>query len=786
MISNAKLFSVGDFDFRLQHLLIIGILVIAMTSSGLIRGQPAQYGFELMEFDPFFNYRATQYIVDNGYEEYLEWDDDMSWYPYGRDVSRTSQVVLHLTTATLYNIFGGNSSLYDFTVIFPLVLGSLTCVVVFALVRVIGGTTAGLIASLMFAVALPITFRTLIGWYKSEPLGLFLGLIGLYLFLSSIRTNKGAISITKTIFGGIFIALSLSAWGGNQFFLLPLAIFLLALPFFKKDNKFLLWIIPTFSISIILTTLSFERPGLGFLTGVGGIIILTPTIFMMAIIVVQHFSSATQKLRNSIFVLITFVGTGIGISVVPEILGIRLGLPSFRYMNAMNPFLSTNDPLVTSVSEHQMGTLESSFFTLSVFILFGIIGAWIIFTQKSKTKNISLPPDMKAFVLIFGLVGIYTASSFARLEIFASLALIFFGSIGLSILLKQISEKQSLPIKSIFCIVIIGLFITPLIYPENQNWISGGDVVPTIFSGASIYPHDDYDDWIDAMQWMKGNTPKDAVIFSWWDYGYWIETLGERKTIIDNATIDTSQIGKVARTFLSPTNNAWAILHTDYRESAINHFITVPTIEDEYGNPGLDRKIGDYYRPCVELFTDLEVPERTHEFGLYYWEDYSYCDEYFEKDIQDFGPLLPSITGIDADYVLIYVSGLRYETETYPVYDLNGGGDESKKQWFMMIAGVQPSIMLEKDGFTPKPFFMENTLFGQLLPYSIITYFDKETREQHDSYKPGLVPIYVQNIKLDDPDGPFSLVYASPSFSETDAEAFSSVLIYKINHDFLT
>ena len=93
------------------------------------------------------------------------------------------------------------------------------------------------------------------------------------------------------------------------------------------------------------------------------------------------------------------------------------------------------------------------------------------------------------------------------------------------------------------------------------------------------------------------------------------------------------------------------------------NFITVPTIEDEYGNPGLDRKIGDYYRPCVELFTDLEVPERTHEFGLYYWEDYSYCDEYFEKDIQDFGPLLPSITGIDADYVLIYVSGLRYETE---------------------------------------------------------------------------------------------------------------------------
>ena len=36
MISNAKLFSVGDFDFRLQHLLIIGILAIAVSEFGSI------------------------------------------------------------------------------------------------------------------------------------------------------------------------------------------------------------------------------------------------------------------------------------------------------------------------------------------------------------------------------------------------------------------------------------------------------------------------------------------------------------------------------------------------------------------------------------------------------------------------------------------------------------------------------------------------------------------------------------------------------------------------------
>ena len=162
MLSNAKLFSVGDFDFRFQHLLIIGILALSVTTSALIRAQPADFGFVLHEFDPYFNFRATQYIVDNGFEAYLEWHDDMSWHPHGRDVSATSQVSLHYITAILYNIFGGNSPLLEFTILFPLIIGSLTSVVVFALVRVIGGTTAGLLASLMFAISLPILLLSLI------------------------------------------------------------------------------------------------------------------------------------------------------------------------------------------------------------------------------------------------------------------------------------------------------------------------------------------------------------------------------------------------------------------------------------------------------------------------------------------------------------------------------------------------------------------------------------------------------------------------------------------------
>ena len=134
----------------LRYLLIIGILVLSFSLAFTIRISPLEYGFELAEFDPYFNYRATQFLVENGLPAYLEWHDDLSWHPYGRDVSATSQVMLHTTGAVLYQIFGVGSSLYDFAIWFPVVFGSLSTVVIFALVRTIGGTTAGLFASLFF------------------------------------------------------------------------------------------------------------------------------------------------------------------------------------------------------------------------------------------------------------------------------------------------------------------------------------------------------------------------------------------------------------------------------------------------------------------------------------------------------------------------------------------------------------------------------------------------------------------------------------------------------------
>ncbi len=564
MIANTSLFTIGSFNFRLQHLLVIGILIISFSISFLLRSQPASYGFELNEFDPFFNFRATEFIVENGLSEYFAWHDDMSWYPKGRDVSQSSQVMLHVTAATTYQIFGGNSSLYDFTILFPVIFGSLTTIVIFALVRLIGGTTAGIFAALFYSVSVPIILRGMLGWFKSEPLGLFYGLLSLYLFLSGIKSENKKIAISKIVGGGIFMGFGLASWGGIQFFVIPLGIFILTLPFLRNDHKFLLWSIPLFVTVFLSTTMLFERPGINFVFGLGGFSLIVPTGFLIACIFIQKISKIENKTRNGLVLLFGIVIIG-SIVLVINSESTFLHLPSFRYLNAINPFLTTTDALVDSVAEHATTTISQSFYFNSILMIFAGLGIWLMFTKKNQLSPYLIKNEIMIFALIIGLIGIYVSSAFVRLELFASISVIILASIGLSILIKEILNNKSIGaknniIKISFLSVIMIVLLTPLIVPTNGNWIDVVNIPPTILNGGSSFQIST-NDWLESLEWLKTNTPKDSVVAAWWDYGYWITTMSERTSLADNATIDAIQIQKIAKIFLSSPDDAWNMLN---------------------------------------------------------------------------------------------------------------------------------------------------------------------------------------------------------------------------------
>ena len=51
-----------------------------------------KYESVIHEFDPYFNYRSTIYLIEKGFYEFWNWFDHESWYPLGRIIGFTVSV----------------------------------------------------------------------------------------------------------------------------------------------------------------------------------------------------------------------------------------------------------------------------------------------------------------------------------------------------------------------------------------------------------------------------------------------------------------------------------------------------------------------------------------------------------------------------------------------------------------------------------------------------------------------------------------------------------------------
>jgi dolichyl-diphosphooligosaccharide---protein glycosyltransferase len=714
----------AGFGFHVRHLLVIAVLILAFTTAVIVRSYPVKYGYYLNEFDPYFDYRATKYIVDHGLNAYWKWHDTMSWYPEGRDIAKTSQSGLHIVAAFLYSAFGRGTSLLDFTIALPVVMGSLTTIIVFALVRVMGGTSAGMLAALLFAVSPAIIQRGNLGWFKSEPLGLFFGLLAMYLFISAIRHKEIKYAIPKAVVGGLVLGLGNASWGGIQYFSIPISLFLIALPFFRKDIKIPTYVAIAFTVFALISAGAFPRPGISFVKGLPGIALIGGTIFLTGAYFLIRISQPGKQVRNTLFLLAAFIAVAIGILVA------GIYQPAyFRYLNAINPFLSSQNPLTESVAEHFTPTLVDYFSNYSILLMFAGLGAWMAFMRRD---------DVSIFALIIGLTGVYVSATFARLLVFASIGIIVLAALGIYEVTRSALESRESTstfgatssltksrkkakrkyeqtndalhpnkariIRIAYVVVIVFILSVPMIYPPNSNWMVSADIPPSIANGGTGYKVQT-NDWINALDWISKNTPKNAVIASWWDYGYWITTLGNRTTLADNGTLNQTRIQTIAKMFIDKPQDG------------------------------------------IKVARQLK-----------------------------------------SDYILLYIVGQRFPgTNGTSFYTLGSGGDESKKQWFMRIGGFDETKYLEQDGLTPTPSFWNTTLLGQLIPFKVVAYASRGNIQQ--DYSPGSMAIYSKDIKYPESSGgthqPFSLVYSSTSFKGNNPGLVFAVLIYKVNHDYV-
>ncbi|MDH5267559.1 MAG: glycosyltransferase family 39 protein, partial [Candidatus Bathyarchaeota archaeon] len=204
-VANA-LKSVGALRFRVTHssLMHTSLLLLILFIAIMVRLLPLRWGFHLSEFDPHFQYRVTKLMVENGFFAWTSWRDPMAWYPYGRDVAYAFPG-LPATAAFFYVIvsalglspapmFTSNpltvDPIFNFCVLFPVIMGALTCLVIYFLGRDIGGKEVGLFSAFFLALNSSYIGRTSLGFFDDETVGIFGILLFIFFFLRSIEPER--------------------------------------------------------------------------------------------------------------------------------------------------------------------------------------------------------------------------------------------------------------------------------------------------------------------------------------------------------------------------------------------------------------------------------------------------------------------------------------------------------------------------------------------------------------------------------------------------------------------
>jgi len=150
-------------------------------------------------------------------------------------------------------------------------------------------------------------------------------------------------------------------------------------------------------------------------------------------------------------------------------------------------------------------------------------------------------------------------------------------------------------------IVMFLLLILTFVLPRTQTGrprIFDHAYSPTTIAAASVpyRPENTVRDWVDTFAWMRENLPPDAVVASWWDYGYWITVWGNRTSLADNGTWNQTQIKKIGVMMMSNETEALEILEELNRGAkrlGFNYNVSHVLVFTTFSTGGQDAMFGD-------------------------------------------------------------------------------------------------------------------------------------------------------------------------------------------------
>lgn len=209
------------FTISNKRFLEILLLSLILFTAFALRFLPIRWGEYLAEYDSCFQLRMATYMTQHGIGAWYNWYDNMTWYPGGRYMASSSYAGVGLSGAVIYVVLqslGIQVSLLAVALVFPVMMGTLTCLAIYYLGKDMAGKEVGLFAAFFLAINSAFIGRTTLGWFGDEAIGIFGIVVTFLCFLRSMEADK---SLKSKLFYSIVAAISISyvmiSWGAARY-----------------------------------------------------------------------------------------------------------------------------------------------------------------------------------------------------------------------------------------------------------------------------------------------------------------------------------------------------------------------------------------------------------------------------------------------------------------------------------------------------------------------------------------------------------------------------------------
>ncbi|XP_027357824.1 dolichyl-diphosphooligosaccharide--protein glycosyltransferase subunit STT3A isoform X4 [Abrus precatorius] len=581
-------------------LLLIGVLAFSIRLFSVIK-----YESVIHEFDPYFNYRVTQFLTKNGIYDFWNWFDDRTWYPLGRVIGGTVYPGLTLTAGTLWWILNSLNiplSVETVCVFTAPIFSAFASWATYLLTKEVKGVGAGLTAAVLLAMVPSYISRSVAGSYDNEAVAIFALIFTFYLYIKTLNTG----SLFYATLNSIAYFYMVCSWGGYTFIinLIPMHV-LLCITTGRYSSQLYIAYAPLVILGTLLASLV---PVVGFnavMTSEHFASFLVFIIIHVVALVSYVKGILSPKMFKVAMALVISVGLAVCCAMIAVLIALVASSPtkgwSGRSLSLLDPtYASKYIPIIASVSEHQPPTWPSYFMDINVLAFLVPAGIIACFLPLS---------DASSFVVLYIVTSVYFSGVMVRLMLVLAPAACILSGIALSQAFDVFTRSIKCQLPSLSdhshaderdassdSVVTHDSVKTdksedtskertskkgkkkekePVEKPLSKSQIKKRLLVHSVWAAAEAYSapsivltshsHDGlhvFDDFREAYAWLSHNTEVDDKVASWWDYGYQTTAMANRTVIVDNNTWNNTHIATVGTAMSSPEKAAWEIFHS--------------------------------------------------------------------------------------------------------------------------------------------------------------------------------------------------------------------------------